>query len=105
MQNARLKISAPRENPHICYVGREYKQKIAELKKATGMSLYNLLCTCSGYSLNDKETIRNFKEETRKNGFKNIGEWAEAIIDLLYESIDNIEVIDLTSIKLKKENK
>ena len=105
MQNAKIKIAAPRENPHICYISREYTQKIKDLKKATGMSLYNLLCTCSGYLLNEKENIKNFKEETRKNGFRNIGEWAEALIDLLHASIDNINVIDLSSIKLKKEDK
>lgn len=104
MQSEKIKISAPRENPHICYVGRKYKEKIADLKKATGMSFYTLLCTCSGYLLNDKENIKKFKEETRKNGFRNIGEWAESLIDLLHGSIENIGVIDLASIKLKKEN-
>lgn len=103
MPNPKIKIAAPRENPHVCYISRDYSQKIADLKRVTGMSLYNLLCTCSGYLLSDKENIKNFKEEVRKNGFKNIGEWAESLIDLLHESIENINVIDLTSIKLKKE--
>lgn len=103
MQNAKIKIAAPRENPHICYIGREYSEKIKDLKKATGMSLYTLLCTCSGYLLNDKENIKKFKEETRKNGFRNIGEWAESLIDLLHASIENIGVIDLAAIKLKRE--
>lgn len=102
MQNAKIKISAPRENPHICYVSKEYDTKIQDLKKATGMSFYMLLCTCSGYVLNNKENIVEFKEKVRKNGFKNIGEWAEALIDLLHASIENINVIDLTSIKLTK---
>lgn len=104
MQNTKIKVAAPRENPHICYVSREYSQKIQDLKKATGMSFYTLLCTCSGYVLNQKESILKFKEKVRKNGFKNIGEWAEALVDLLHAAIDNIGVIDLTSIELKKEN-
>lgn len=102
MPNAKIKIAVPKENPHICYISRDYEQKIKDLKKATGMSFYNLLCTCSGYLLNSKENIRKFKEETRKNGFKNIGEWAESLIDLLHGSVENINVIDLTSIKLTK---
>jgi hypothetical protein len=104
MPNAKIKISAPRENPHICYVGRDYEQKIKDIKKETGMSLYTLLCTCSGYLLNEKESIKNFKDSVRKNGFRNIGEWAEALIDLLHESLENINVIDLSSIHLKKES-
>lgn len=103
MPNAKIKIAAPRENPHICYIGRDYEQKIKDLRKATGMSFYNLLCTCSGYLLNSKENIRKFKEETRKNGFKNIGEWAECLVELLHQSIENINVIDLHSIKLFKK--
>ena len=103
MPNAKIKISAPRENPHICYVSREYNQKIQDLKKATGMSFYTLLCTCSGYSLNKKENILKFKEKVRKNGFKNIGEWAEALVDLLHAAVDNISVLDLTSIELTKK--
>ena len=103
MQNAKIKVSAPRENPHICYISREYDSKIQDLKKATGMSFYTLLCTCSGYVLNNKENIVKFKEKVRKNGFRNIGEWAEALVDLLHAAVDNIGVIDLTSIELKKE--
>lgn len=105
MANAKIKIAAPRENPHICYINRKYAQKIKDLKKATGMSLYTLLCTCSGYLLNDKENIKNFKDSVRKNGFKNIGEWAESLIDLLHPSIDNLDMIDLTSITLRKESR
>lgn len=104
MQNAKIKVAAPRENPHICYISREYSSKIQDLRKATGMSFYTLLCTCSGYSLNQKENILKFKEKVRKNGFKNIGEWAESLVDLLHAAVDNIGVIDLTSIELKKEN-
>ena len=105
MPRTKIKVSAPRENPHICYISREYNSKIADIKKETGMSLYNLLCTCSGYSLNNKEDIARFKEKVRKNGFKNIGEWAECLVDLLHGSLENINVIDLTSITLSKENK
>ena len=103
MQNAKIKVAAPRENPHICYISREYNTKIQDIKKATGMSFYKLICTCSGYVLNNKENILKFKEKVRKNGFKNIGEWAETLIDLLHESVENIHAIDLTSIELKKE--
>jgi hypothetical protein len=101
--NAKIKVSAPRENPHICYIGREYESKVKEIRKATGMSLYNLLCSCSGYLLNEKENIRNFKEKLRKNGFKNIGDWAECLIDFLFDHIEEVNSIDLTSIELKRK--
>lgn len=104
MASDKIKVSAPRENPHICYVSREYGQKIKDIKQTTGMSFYTLICTCSGYLLNSRENIKNFRDQVRENGFKNIGEWAEALIDLLHQSLENINVIDLTSIKLKKEN-
>lgn len=104
----KIKVSAPRENPHICYIGRDYEQQVKDIRKETGMSLYSLICVCSGYTLNTKENIKKFKEKVRKNGFKNIGEWAESLISMLHENLEDINSMDLSSIKLKKskeENK
>lgn len=100
--NSKIKVSAPRENPHICYISREYEQRVKDIRRETGMSLYSLLCTCSGYSLSSKENIKKFKEKVRKNGFKNIGEWAESLIDMLHENLEDINSMELSSIKLKK---
>lgn len=102
MPNAKIKISAPRENPHICYISREYETKIRDIKKETGMSLYTLLCNCSGYLLNEKENIKKFKEKVRKNGFKTIGEWAESLIDMLHENLSDINNLNFSSIRLKR---
>lgn len=101
----KIKISAPRENPHICYIPEDRREAIAKIKEKTGMSLYRVLCTVSHRELRDKDTIHKFKSEVRKKGFKDIGEWATALVDLLYESIANLEQIDLTSIELTKEAK
>ena len=99
----KIKVSAPRENPHVCYLNREYEDKIKEIRAATGMSLYTLLCTASGKRLNEKESIKKFKEKVRKDGFRTIGEWAEALLDMLHAQLDHINTMDLTSIKLKKK--
>lgn len=101
--NRKIKVSAPRENPHICYISREYEDKVKQIRKITGMSLYSLLCTCSGYLLNEKKNIRDFKEKLKKLGFKNIGEWAECLINFVFENLENLEAIDLKSIKLIKK--
>jgi hypothetical protein len=103
MPNDKIKVSAPRENPHICYVSREYSDKIKEIKQTTGMSFYTLLCTCSGYLLNSRENIKNFRNQVRENGFKNIGEWAECLIEFIHDHLDDINLIDLTSVQLKKK--
>lgn len=103
MAYEKIKISAPRENPHICYVGKEYSEKIKDIKNTTGMSLYTLLCTCSGHTLGDRENIKKFKEQVRENGFKNIGEWAECLIEFIHDHLDDINLIDLTSVQLKKK--
>lgn len=103
MAETKIKVSAPMVNPHICYISREYNQKIKDIKKETGMSLYNLLCVCSGYSLNSKDIILKFKKRIRKKGFKTIGEWAECLIDMLHVDLENINTIDLSSIELEKK--
>ena len=101
--NNKIKVSAPQENPHICYISKEYADKVKDIKAATGLSLYRLICTCSGYSLNSKNKIKKFKEKVKKQGFKNIGDWAESLIDLLHGSVENISVIDLSSISISKK--
>lgn len=102
MASDKIKISAPRSNPHVCYIHKEYSEKIKELRKATKMSLYALLTLCCGYPLDTTEHIKEAKQQLRKQGFKTIGDWAEALIDLLYNSIEDIDLIDLKSIKLSK---
>lgn len=83
----KIKILAPRKNPHICYVSREYKPKIDAIRKASGQSLYSILCTCAGRLLDTTEAIKEFKKELRKDGYKTIGEWAEKTIDALYREV------------------
>lgn len=102
---SKIKVAVPMKNPHVCYIGKEYKDKIEDLKKATGMSLYNLICTCSGQVLKDVSSVKKFKEKVRKNGFRTIGEWAESLIDMLHDNIDELNNMDLSSVKLRKKEK
>lgn len=101
----KIKVSAPRENPHICYIPEDRKEAIAKIKKESEKSLYRILCTVAHTELNTKSNIYNFKVKVRKQGFKDIGEWATTLVDFLYENIDNIKHIDLTSVKIAKETK
>lgn len=103
MGSNKLKILAPAQNPHICFVDRKYKNAIQELKQVTGKTFYSLLCTCANCRLNNKENIKKFKEHVRGLGYKNIGDWAEHLIVYLYDRIDSLNEIDLSKITLKKE--
>lgn len=85
--NHKIKVLAPRKNPHICYLGKEYAEKISCVKKACGMSLYSILCTCAERQLDTTEKIHEFKKELKANGYKTIGEWAEETIDTLYKEV------------------
>ena len=100
MASDKIKISAPRSNPHVCYINKEYQQKIIDIRKTTKLSLYALLCTCCGYSLDTTEHIKEAKQALKKQGFKTIGVWAEALLDFLWDNIEDIPFIDLQSIKL-----
>ena len=103
MSAEKIKVSAPRKNPHICYISKEYAEKISSIKEETGMSLYKLICAVSGKSLDSSENIKKFREDLKKEGFKSIGEWAEKLIDLLYEKRGFLYGIDLPSIKLRRK--
>lgn len=98
----KIKVSAPRSNPHICYIPKEYKEQIEELKKRTNLSLYQLLCTCSKCELDTAEHIKAFKSELKSKGFRNIGEWAIALIEMLYAIKEDLGHIDLASVNVKQ---
>ena len=86
----KIKVSAPAHNPHICYIPEEYKDKIEFLKKASNMSLYRILCLNAGKPLKTTEQIHDFKQDLRKQGYRNIGDWAVKLIDTLYEDMRRI---------------
>ena len=96
----KIKISAPRQNPHICYISSDYKPKISVLKAKLGLSTYALLTECSNANLSTAENIRAFKQSIKKKGYRNIGQWAEDLIDFLYDNMEDLESIDLKSIEL-----
>lgn len=83
----KIKVLSPRKNPHICYISSEYREKIAAIKRVSKQSLYSILCTCAGRPLETQEQIKEFKQELRKDGYRNIGEWAEKTIDALYAEV------------------
>lgn len=101
----KIKVSAPAQNPHICYINRLYKDKIDAIKSKTGLSLYNLLCLCGKAELKSAKEIKEFKDKLKKQGFKNIGVWAENLIDMLFSLLDSINDIDLTKIEIKRKEK
>lgn len=86
----KIKVCAPAHNPHICYIPNTYKEKIDFLKKSTHMSLYRILCMNAKRPLKTTEQIHEFKQELRKSGYRNIGDWAVEIIDTLYETVRKI---------------
>lgn len=98
----KIKISAPRKNPHICYIPKDRKEAVKAIKITLGKSLYKILCEVSGVELDTEESIRKFKTKVKKKGFKNIGEWATALIDFLNANIQDLSNIDLSSIELSK---
>lgn len=102
---AKIKVSAPAQNPHICYIHREYRDKINAIKDKTGMSLYNLLCVCGNTTLRKQEQIKEFKKELKQKGFKHIGEWAEMLVDFLYERLEDLNNINLMTIEIKPKEK
>jgi hypothetical protein len=83
-----IKVVAPANNPHICYIPKAYEQKIAYVKRHTGKSLYRLLCASAGYSLGTKEQIATFKKHLKTLGYKTIGEWAMDMLDIIYNTKD-----------------
>ena len=99
MEN-KIKVSAPRKNPHICYIPEDRREKIEEIKKLTGKSLYRILCEVSGSKLQEKSDIQKFKQQVKKEGYKNIGDWATYLIDLLYEFRENLPDFDLSLFKI-----
>lgn len=88
----KIKVSAPKENPHICYIPEDRKNKISHVKQAYSLSLYKILCTVAHRELSSKESIAAFKSELRKQGWKNIGEWATALVDMLYAHEEKMEL-------------
>lgn len=81
-----IKVVAPANNPHICYIPKEYEYKISYVKKRTKMSLYRIICESAGRSLRTKDDIQKFKKELRNLGYKTIGEWVTCIIDHMYKN-------------------
>lgn len=105
MNEKKIKVSAPRENPHICYVDKRYAEKIARVKKETGMSLYSIICSAAHRSLDSVENIKDFRLSLKNEGFKTIGAWVERLIDFLYDNIENVNSIDFSSINIKRREK
>lgn len=88
MKTKDIKVVAPANSPHICYIPKDYDLKIALVKKHSGKSLYRLLCASAGHPLGTKEQIREFKDHLRTLGYKTIGEWAVVMLDTICESGD-----------------
>lgn len=101
----KIKISAPATNPHVCYIDNKYKEDLNRIKKETGLSAFRILEICSGYSLNTREKIKAAKAALKKQGWHTIGEWAEALIEILIDLCNSGKIIhcDLSSVKIKKE--
>lgn len=85
-----FKVLAPRDNPHICYIPMDRKPKIAVLKAKTGKSVYRLLCLSAGIELKEHEDIQKLKTALKNLGYKNIGDWATELVDILYERVENL---------------
>lgn len=83
-----IKVVAPANSPHICYIPRSYEKTVAFVKKKTGMSMFRLLCASAGYTLYTKERILEFKQYLRKLGYKTIGEWVIRMLDIICETED-----------------
>lgn len=94
MLEKKIKVSVPRENPHICYIPGDRKDKIAKIKKTYNLSLYRVLCTVAHTELDTKKSILDFKNALKKQGWRNIGEWATALVDMLSDQAE----IDLSSV-------
>lgn len=83
-----IKVVAPANSPHICYIPRRYEKTVAFVKRKTGMSLYRIICDSAGYSLSDKDKIQTFKQSLRQLGYKNIGDWVTRMLDIICETED-----------------
>ena len=88
MANDKIKVCAPADNPHICYLGKEMEQHIRYVKKHSGKSLYKIICESAGHSLRTKGDIHAFKEHLKRLGYKTIGEWVTELIYRLVETGD-----------------
>ena len=95
-----IKVVAPANNPHICYIPRGYEKTVAFVKRKTGMSLYRIICASAGFSLSDKTKIQAFKHTLKQLGYKNIGEWVTRLLDIICETEDYRNIPKPT----KKEN-
>ena len=83
-----IKVVAPANNPHICYIPRSYESKVQYVKKNTGLSVYRMICVSAEETLSDKSKISKFKRRLRGLGYKTIGEWVVKMIDIIYETKD-----------------
>lgn len=83
-----IKVVAPANSPHICYIPRGYEKTVAFVKRKTGMSMYRLICASAGHHLTDKTKIQAFKQYLRQLGYKTIGEWVTRMLDIICETED-----------------
>lgn len=83
-----IKVVAPANSPHICYIPRGYEKTVAFVKRKTGMSMYRIICASAGHSLSDKDKIQAFKQLLRQLGYKTIGEWVTQMLDIICETED-----------------
>lgn len=83
-----IKVVAPANSPHICYIPRGYEKTVAFIKRKSGMSLYRIICASAGYSLSDKDKIQQFKQELKKLGYKTIGDWVTHMLDIICKTED-----------------
>lgn len=96
-----IKVIAPSSNPHICYIPRSCEEQVKYVKEKTGKSMYRILCESAGVTLSTKEKIKQFKENLRKLGYRNIGEWAVELIDKLYYMKEITEIPKPTKRRMK----
>ena len=100
MKEKKIKVSVPSENPHICYIPGDRKEKISCIKKVYELSLYKILCIVAHKELSSKKSISEFKSKLKKQGWKNIGEWATALVDSLYDCNQISDKVDLSSFEV-----
>lgn len=102
MANDKIKVVAPASNPHICYISRELESKVKSIKENTGKSLYGIICASAEMPLCSKEQIHKFKKHLKELGYRNIGEWVEELVNMLYESGEQRTVPKPTKREIKK---
>lgn len=86
----KIKVVAPRNNPHICYIPKEWASKIQAIKISSGLSLYQILSLNANQPLDTTEHIKEFKKSIQKKGYKTIGDWAVVVINTMYDQIKKI---------------